>query len=399
MQKLFFILSTLFLFINNIIHAQSEHNRAIINAEESIVGASRTELYLPILQNKRVGIIANQTSIFSDTHLVDTLLKLEIDIKAIFTPEHGFRGSADEGTFIANSIDEKTNLPIISLYGSNKKPNREQLKDIDILLFDLQDVGTRFYTYISTMTYIMEAAAEIDIPVIVLDRPNPNGFYIDGPIMEDENTSFVGLHHIPIVYGMTIGEYALMVNGEYWLKDSLQCDLTIIPLGNYKREAIYKLPVKPSPNLPNWQSVYLYPSLCLFEGTIVSVGRGTETPFQVYGHPLMEGKYSFTPKQKKGKRAPLHCDKTCHGENIYNFAENYKNNKAELKLNWLINAYNQLHEKDNFFNNFFVKLSGTKDLQNQIIEGVTEDDIRHSWQAGIDDFKTTRDKYLIYDDF
>ncbi len=399
MQKLFFILSTLFLFINNIIHAQSEHNRAIINAEESVVGASRTELYLPILQNKRVGIIANQTSIFSDTHLVDTLLKLEIDIKAIFTPEHGFRGSADEGTFIANSIDEKTNLPIISLYGSNKKPNKEQLKDIDILLFDLQDVGTRFYTYISTMTYIMEAAAENDIPVIVLDRPNPNGFYIDGPIMEDENTSFVGLHHIPIVYGMTIGEYALMVNGEYWLKDSLQCDLTIIPLGNYKREAIYKLPVKPSPNLPNWQSVYLYPSLCLFEGTIVSVGRGTETPFQVYGHPLMEGKYSFTPKQEKGKRAPLHCDKTCHGENIYNFAENYKNNKAELKLNWLINAYNQLHEKDNFFNNFFVKLSGTKDLQNQIIEGVTEDDIRHSWQAGIDDFKTTRDKYLIYDDF
>ena len=399
MQKLFFILSTLFLFINNIIHAQSEHNRAIINAEESVVGASRTELYLPILQNKRVGIIANQTSIFSNTHLIDTLLKLEIDIKAIFTPEHGFRGSADEGTFIANSIDEKTNLPIISLYGSNKKPNKEQLKDIDILLFDLQDVGTRFYTYISTMTYIMEAAAENDIPVIVLDRPNPNGFYIDGPIMEDENTSFVGLHHIPIVYGMTIGEYALMVNGEYWLKDSLQCDLTIIPLGNYKREAIYKLPVKPSPNLPNWQSVYLYPSLCLFEGTIVSVGRGTETPFQVYGHPLMEGEYSFTPKQKKGKRAPLHCDKTCHRENIYNFAENYKNNKAELKLNWLINAYNQLHEKDNFFNNFFVKLSGTKDLQNQIIEGVTEDDIRHSWQAGIDDFKTTRDKYLIYDDF
>ena len=399
MQKLFFILSTLFLFINNIIHAQSEHNRAIINAEESIVGASRTELYLPILQNKRVGIIANQTSIFSNTHLVDTLLKLEIDIKAIFTPEHGFRGSADEGTFIANSIDEKTNLPIISLYGSNKKPNREQLKDIDILLFDLQDVGTRFYTYISTMTYIMEAAAEIDIPVIVLDRPNPNGFYIDGPIMEDENTSFVGLHHIPIVYGMTIGEYALMVNGEYWLNDSLQCDLTIIPLGNYKREAIYKLPVKPSPNLPNWQSVYLYPSLCLFEGTIVSIGRGTETPFQVYGHPLMEGEYSFIPKQKKGKRAPLHCDKTCHGENIYNFAENYKNNKAEIELNWLINAYNQLHEKDNFFNNFFVKLSGTKDLQNQIIEGVTEDDIRHSWQAGIDDFKTTRDKYLIYDDF
>lgn len=399
MQKLFFILSTLFLFINNIIHAQSEHNRAIINAEESVVGASRTELYLPILQNKRVGIIANQTSIFSNTHLVDTLLKLEIDIKAIFTPEHGFRGSADEGTFIANSIDEKTNLPIISLYGSNKKPNKEQLKDIDILLFDLQDVGTRFYTYISTMTYIMEAAAENDIPVIVLDRPNPNGFYIDGPIMEDENTSFVGLHHIPIVYGMTIGEYALMVNGEYWLNDSLQCDLTIIPLGNYKREAIYKLPVKPSPNLPNWQSVYLYPSLCLFEGTIVSVGRGTETPFQVFGHPLMEGEYSFTPKQEKGKRAPLHCDKTCHGENIYNFAENYKNNKAELKLNWLINAYNQLHEKDNFFNNFFVKLSGTKDLQNQIIEGVTEDDIRHSWQAGIDDFKTTRDKYLIYDDF
>ena len=251
MQKFFLILFA-FIFINSNIIAQ-KNNRNILQAEDAIVGASRLELYLPDLHNKNVGVIANQTSIFNNTHLIDTLLSEGIRIKKIFTPEHGFRGSAEEGAAIKNSVDEKTQLPIISLYGKNKKPNPEQLKDIDIILFDLQDVGVRFYTYISTMTYVMEAAAENNIPIIVLDRPNPNGFYIDGPVLEKENSSFVGLHQVPVVYGLTIGEYAMMVNGEFWLKDSLQCDLKIIPLGNYDRNAIYELPIKPSPNLPNWE--------------------------------------------------------------------------------------------------------------------------------------------------
>ena len=352
MQKFFLILFA-FIFVNTELVAQRNNDSNILQAEDAIPGASRIELYLTDLQNKNVGIVANQTSIFNNTHLIDTLLSEGVNIKKIFTPEHGFRGSADEGAIINNSIDEKTQLPIISLYGNNKKPNPEQLKDIDILLFDLQDVGVRFYTYISTMTYVMEAAAENNIPIIVLDRPNPNGFYVDGPVLEKENASFVGLHQVPVVYGLTIGEYALMVNGEFWLKDSLQCNLKVIPLGNYDRNAIYELPIKPSPNLPNWESVYLYPSLCFFEGTIVSVGRGTETPFQLYGHPLMNEDFTFTPKQSEGRKAPLLCDQICHGELLIDYAHNYKQNKKELKLTWIINAYNQLKDNEKFFNNFF----------------------------------------------
>ncbi|MBR4155672.1 MAG: DUF1343 domain-containing protein [Bacteroidales bacterium] len=395
MQK-FFLFLFAFTFININVIAQKKNVKNIIDAEDAICGASRLELYLPDLQNKNVGIIANQTSIFNNTHLIDTLLSEGVSIKKIFTPEHGFRGSADEGTSINNSIDEKTQLPIISLYGKNKKPNSEQLKDIDILIFDLQDVGVRFYTYISTMTYVMEAAAENNIPVIVLDRPNPNGFYVDGPVLEKENSSFVGLHQVPVVYGLTIGEYAMMANGEFWLKDSLQCDLKIIPLGNYNRNAIYELPIKPSPNLPNWESVYLYPSLCFFEGTIISVGRGTETPFQVYGHPLMNEEFSFTPKQAEGRKAPLLCDQLCHGENLIDYARNYKNNKKELNLTWLINAYSQLKDNEKFFNNFFVKLTGTKDLEQQIKSGMTEEEIRESWKPKLEEYKKIRNKYLIY---
>ena len=395
MQKFFLFLSaSLFIFCNNI-YSQKK----VLDAEDAMVGASRLELYLPELKDKNVGVVANQTSIFNETHLIDTLISHNVNIKKIFTPEHGFRGTADEGALINNSIDEKTQLPIISLYGNNKKPTAEQLKDIDILLFDLQDVGTRFYTYISTMTYVMEAAAENNIPIIVLDRPNPNGFYIDGPILEAENTSFVGLHQVPVVYGLTIGEYAMMVNGEYWLKDSLQCDLTVIPLGDYNRNAIYKLPVKPSPNLPNWESVYLYPSLCFFEGTIVSVGRGTETPFQVYGHPSMREEFTFTPRQAEGRNRPLLCDKECHGEQLTQYAINYKKNKKELNLTWIINAYHQLKDKEKFFNNFFVKLSGTKELQKQIKDGFSEDEIRESWKKDLDKYKKIRAKYLLYKDF
>ena len=397
MQKIFLFLAffIMFHFEGN---TQSSRKK-IIDAEEAIVGASRMELYLPSLKDKNVAVVANQTSIFNNTHLVDTLLTKGIHLKKIFTPEHGFRGTADEGAHINNSIDEKTQLPIISLYGKNKKPTAEQLNDIDIIIFDLQDVGTRFYTYISTMTYVMEAAAENNIPIVILDRPNPNGFYIDGPVLEKENASFVGLHQVPVVYGLTIGEYAMMVNGEYWIKDSLQCNLTVIPLGNYNRNNIYKLPVKPSPNLPNWESVYLYPSLCFFEGTVVSVGRGTEMPFQVYGHPQIESEYSFTPKQAEGRNKPLYCDTECYGKQLQQYATSYKKNPSKLNLSWIIEAYNQLKDKGNFFNNFFVKLSGTKELQRQIENGCSEEEIRNSWKEEIDKYKETRAKYLLYKDF
>lgn len=395
MQKFFlFLLVFIFEIINESIAQQVNNN--VLKAEDAIVGASRLELYINKLEDKNVGVIANQTSIINGTHLIDTLISKGVNVIKIFTPEHGFRGTADEGAPINNSIDEKTQLPIISLYGNNKKPNETQLKDIDILIFDLQDVGTRFYTYISTMTYIMEAAAENNIPLIVLDRPNPNGFYVDGPVLEPENKSFVGLHQVPIVYGLTIGEYALMVNGEYWLSDSLQCDLTIIPLGNYDRNAIYELPVKPSPNLPNWESVYLYPSLCFFEGTIVSVGRGTEFPFQVYGHPKMTDDFVFTPRQSDGRRAPLLCDEECHGEYLMTYAHDFKRNKNQINLSWIINAYNQLKEEGKFFNNFFVKLSGTNELQQQIEQGMTEKEIRATWKEGLDNYKKIRKKYLMY---
>ena len=398
MQK-FFSFLIIFIFICIDGKSQFFSTKNIVDAEDAIVGASRLELYLPLLDNKNIAVIANQTSIFNNTHLIDTLLSKNINIKKIFTPEHGFRGTTDEGTLINNSIDEKTKLPIISLYGKNKKPSSEQLNDIDILLFDLQDVGTRFYTYISTMTYIMEAAAENNIPIIVLDRPNPNGFYIDGPVLEKENSSFVGLHQVPVVYGLTIGEYAQMVNGEYWLRDSLQCKLTVIPLGNYNRNNIYELNVKPSPNLPNWESVYLYPSLCFFEGTTVSVGRGTESPFQIYGHPLIQSDYSFTPKQAEGRNKPLHCDSECFGENLIQYAINYKENKKQINLSWLINAYEQLKDKESFFNNFFTKLSGTKILQQQIENGLSEEDIRDSWKESLDEYKKIRSKYLLYKDY
>ena len=397
MQKIFLFLA-FFMMLHFDGNSQSSRKK-IVDAEDAIVGASRMELYLPSLKGKNVAVVANQTSTFNNTHLVDTLLSKSIHLKKIFTPEHGFRGTADEGAHINNSIDEKTQLPIISLYGKNKKPTAEQLNDIDIIIFDLQDVGTRFYTYISTMTYVMEAAAENNIPIIVLDRPNPNGFYIDGPVLEKENASFVGLHQVPVVYGLTIGEYAKMVNGEYWLNDSLQCNLTVIPLGNYDRNNIYELPVKPSPNLPNWESVYLYPSLCFFEGTIVSVGRGTEMPFQVYGHPQIESEYSFTPKQADGRSKPLYCDTECYGKQLRQHATAYKKNPNELNLAWIIEAYNQLKDKGNFFNNFFVKLSGTKELQRQIENGCSEEEIRNSWKEEIDKYKEIRAKYLLYKDF
>lgn len=378
------------------INAQDNEKIILLEADDAIVGASRTELYLPILDGKAVGVVGNQTSMINGIHLVDTLLSLNVNVVKIFSPEHGFRGTADEGAYIASGVDAKTGLPIVSLYRNNKKPTSEQLQGIDILLVDLQDVGVRFYTYISTMTYVMEAAAESHIPVVVFDRPNPNGFYVDGPVLETENKSFVGMHQVPVVYGLTIGEYAKMVNGERWLKDSVQCELTVIPMGNYVRNAIYKLPVKPSPNLPNWQSVYLYPSLCFFEGTIVSVGRGTEMPYQVYGHPDMADSYTFTPETAPGHNAPLYSGKECHGQILTDYVNEFKNNEQRIQLKWLIDAHNQLGDNPKFFNNYFEKLAGVSSLRKMIDNGISENEIRESWVEGINKYLKIREKYLIY---
>ena len=368
---------------------------AFVDKDHYVSAALQLEEYLPLIAGKRVGVVGNQTSIVGNTHLVDTLLSLGIDVYKIYTPEHGFRGTADAGAKVNSGKDDKTGVPIISLYGNNKKPTSEMLQGIDIILFDLQDVGVRFYTYISTMSYVMEAAAENDIPVIVLDRPNPNGFYVDGPVLKAENKSFVGMHQVPVVYGMTIGEYAWMVNDEGWLKDSIKCDLTVISVKDYHRNAIYELPVKPSPNLPNWESVYLYPTLCFFEGTNVSVGRGTETPFQIYGHPDMRGSYTFTPKSTSGASKPLLEGQRCRGENLVEYAYDYVHNENQLHLEWIIDAYLQLKDKG-FFKDYFRLLSGDNQLQRDIENGKSADEIRASWEDDLNAFKAVRAKYLMY---
>jgi uncharacterized protein YbbC (DUF1343 family) len=356
-------------------------------------GADRYTFYLPSLKDKKVGIITNQTGVLSNNvHLVDFLIENKISVQKIFAPEHGFRGTADAGEHIIDGKDSKTSLPIISLYGNNKKPKPEQLAGIDIIVFDLQDVGARFYTYISSLHYIMEACAENNIELMILDRPNPNGTIVDGPILEKEFTSFVGMHSIPLLHGMTIGEYGRMINGEKWLKNGIQCNLKVIHCIDYNREMTYSLPVKPSPNLPNDQSINLYASLCLFEGTNVSVGRGTEMQFQIYGSPyLPKSDFSFTPIPNFGAKEPVYKNQLCFGENLTSIP---KVNQLELK--WLIKAYNTTSDKSKFFNDFFTKLAGTKKLQQQIIDGVSEIEIRKSWEKGLNDFKEMRKKYLIY---
>ena len=367
----------------------------LVNKDQYVCGALDTPNYFRLLTGHHVGVVANQTSLIGETHLVDSLVTAGINVKKIFTPEHGFRGGADAGAKVNNSRDEKTGIDIVSLYGKTKKPTPEMLRDIDVMLFDLQDVGVRFYTYISTMTYVMEACAENDIPVIVLDRPNPNGFYIDGPVLKAENKSFVGMHPVPVVYGMTIGEYAQMVNGEGWMDNGVQCELTVVSIPGYDRNAIYELPVKPSPNLPNWESIYLYPTLCFFEGSIVSVGRGTENPFQIFGHPDLRGEYTFTPESKNGASKPLLEGQRCRGTNLITFAHDYADNVPQLHLEWLIEAYQQLKDKS-FFNNYFRLLSGDKQLQKDIENGKSQEEIRASWQDDLKSFKAIREKYLIY---
>ena len=376
-------------------------------------GADNSAAYLPLLKDKKVGIVTNQTGIvlFKNRYIipnhpeicvkgfqidtisvVDFFIKQGVKLEKIFAPEHGFRGTADAGEHVVDGKDAKTGLPIISLYGDNKKPKPEQLAGLDVLVFDLQDVGARFYTYISSLHYIMEACAENNIQLIILDRPNPNGGIVDGPILEKEFSSFVGMHQIPTLHGMTIGEYGKMINGEKWLAAGIQCELTVIPCLNYKRDMFYSLPVKPSPNLPNDQAVNLYPSLCFFEGTNVSVGRGTEEQFQIYGSPFLpKTGFSFTPVSNFGSKDPMNKGLLCYGEDLSQAPKVH-----QLELKWLIKAYNETSDKSKFFTPFFTKLAGTKKLQQQIEAGTSEVEIRKSWEKGLNDFKEMRKKYLIY---
>ena len=362
-----------------------------------IMGANKTSQYLSLLTNKNIGIVANQTSVIfknngTYTHLVDSLVHLNINIKKVFAPEHGFRGKADAGEYIENGKDAKTGVEIISIYGKNKKPSNEQLAGLDILVFDIQDVGARFYTYISSLHYIMEACAENNIPLLILDRPNPNGHYIDGPILETAHKSFVGMHPIPIVHGMTIGEYAQMINGENWLKNKVNCDINIIKCENYIKDNSYDLPIKPSPNLPNAKAINLYPSLCFFEGTTISVGRGTEMQFQIYGAPyLPKSDFDFTPKPNEGAKYPKHENQICNGVDLRNIKK-----QNTLQLKWLISAYQNTEDKTVFFNNFFTKLAGTEELQEQIESGISEDNIRKTWQKGLIEYHAMRKQYLLY---
>ena len=361
-------------------------------------GAEQTEKYFPLIKEKTIAIVANQTSMISSTHLVDSLHASKFKIKSVFAPEHGFRGEAGAGEHIKSGIDTKTKLPLLSLYGNKKKPSTEDLKDVQLIVFDIQDVGARFYTYISTLFYVMEACAENNIPLLVLDRPNPNGHYIDGPVLEKEFKSFVGIAPIPVVHGLTVGEFAQMVKGEGWLGEDKKCELTVIPVENYTHSTRYELPVRPSPNLPDMTAIYLYPSLCFFEGTVMSVGRGTEKPFQYIGYPDSPvGDIMFTPLPNKGAPDPPHKDKSCRGFDVANHI-NSPSNLNKIDLQWLILFYNTHKEKEKFFNNFFNTLAGTNTLREQIINDVSEEEIKKSWQPDLRKYKEMRKKYLIYED-
>lgn len=379
-----------------------KQNTSVVKAstENSIVvGANLTKKYLPLLKGKKIGIVGNQTSVIfkedgSYVHLVDSLLSSTIKIEKVFSPEHGFRGKADAGEKVKDDIDTQTGLPLVSLYGSHKKPTDEQLKGIEMMVFDIQDVGVRFYTYISTLHYVMEACAENNIPLLILDRPNPNGDYVDGPILEASQKSFVGMHPVPIVHGMTIGEYAQMINGENWLEHQAKCELLVIKMENYNHQRAYHLPIKPSPNLPNDQAINLYPSLCFFEGTNVNAGRGTDHQFQVFGSPDLDSKifeYSYTPTPNEGAQHPKNEGKVCYGMKLTSAKK-----LSEINLEWLLDAYRNTNNRNEFFNNFFPKLAGTQKLQQQIESEMSEEAIKATWKKGLEDYLMTRKKYLLY---
>jgi len=388
----------------------SETPHTTASAKKIIVGANRMRTYLPLLEGKKVGVVANQTSViqsntvyykdgqevfaFTEDHLVDNLLSNKIKVTKVFAPEHGFRGTADAGELVKDGIDTKTGLAITSLYGKNKKPSPEQLQGLDILIFDIQDVGARFYTYISSLHYVMEACAEVGIPVMVLDRPNPNGHYIDGPILEPEHKSFVGMHPIPVVHGMTMGEYAQMINGEKWLTNGIQCELMVISMENYTHDTPYSAPIKPSPNMPNDVAINLYPSLCFFEGTPISAGRGTDKQFQIFGAPNLPSEmysYTFTPQSNEGSKYPKFKGEKCYGKDL-----SATKRLNEINLAWLIEGYAAYGKKSSYFTDFFTTLAGTRKLQAQIIQGLSPDEIRESWQDGLKQFNAMRSKYLLY---
>lgn len=385
-----------------VVQPENSDTAATVLKHSVITGAERTALYLPILTNKRIGAVVNHTSLIGTAHLVDSLLGLGVKVQKIYAPEHGFRGLADAGEEVGDGQDQATGLPIISLYGDHQKPTKTDLAGIDLMVFDIQDVGARFYTYISTMSYLMEACAEENIPLVILDRPNPNGHYVDGPVLEKTYRSFVGLHEVPVVHGMTVGEYAQMVNGEGWLGGGMKCDLTVIPCLNYDHSTYYELPVKPSPNLPNMHAIYLYPSLCFFEGTNVSVGRGTDKQFQVYGAPgFPGGNFSFTPQPGEGAKNPPFEGKRCAGFDLSSLSIETLQTHKSLNLNYLIDFYHSFPDKQGFFlkNLFFDKLAGNSTLRKQIMEGKSETEIRESWAAGLSIFKEKRKQYLLYKDF
>ena len=405
--------------------AQKPATTSATESKPILAGAERLSVYLPLLKGKTVGIFANQTSTVGATHLVDTLQKSGVAIKVIFGPEHGFRGTADAGEKLDNYVDQKTGIPVISLYGSKRRPSAEDVKDVDILLFDIQDVGVRFYTYISSLEEFMNAAFEYGKPLLILDRPNPNGFYVDGPVLEPKYKSFVGMQPVPVVYGMTIGEYAMMLSGEKWLNEKANAradyyktaknssdtlfHFMVIKCENYTHNSKFVLPVKPSPNLPEIQSIYWYPSTCFFEGTVLSEGRGTDRPFEIFGHPsLPKNLYKFTPTSRDGAKEPKLKDQVCYGWNISGTPEEVlKKVDNKLQLNYLLDAYKLFPAKDSFFiipksgnadQSFFNKLAGNAELMQQIQSGVSEKEIRKSWEPKLSAFKKIRKKYLMYED-
>ncbi len=358
------------------------------------------DLYLPVLEGRSVAVVANHTSIINERHLVDTLISRGVNVTMIFSPEHGFRGNADAGSEIIDGRDRITGIKIVSLYGSKKKPADSDLEGVDIVIFDIQDVGVRFYTYISTMQYVMESCAGNNIPLVVLDRPNPNGFYVDGPVLDSAFRSFVGMQQIPVVHGMTVGEYALMLNGEGLLEGGITCNTEVVRCKGYNHNYFYTVPVGPSPNLPNQNSIYLYPSLCFFEGTPVSCGRGTESPFQLFGHPdLPDTGFSFTPEPSRGAANPKLSGQKCYGTNLTNAGKNGIVPQPSLNLNWIIGAYNDFPDKEIFFTDYFNTLAGQSLLRKQIESGLAPDEIKESWKPAIAEFMKIRKKYLLYDDF
>ena len=373
-------------------------------SKEVTVAAARFEQYEPFIKGKRLGLVVNHTAMVGNSHLVDTLLKRGHTVQRIFAPEHGFRGEADAGEHVSNSVDKATQIPIVSVYGENKKPKAADLADLDLLIFDIQDVGVRFYTYTSTMTYMMEACAELDKPLLILDRPNPNGHIVDGFILEKQYRSFVGLHPVPILHGLTVAEYARMIHGEGWLSNGKSCNLYYVPCDNYNHQVYYQLPHRPSPNLKDMRAVYLYASLCFFEGTSVSVGRGTDKPFQQYGHPDFspaQCSYSFSPSPQSGAKNPLHNGKRCYGADLSKISLDELQKRKGLDLNYIVTAYQWASDKDNFFlkSNFLELLAGSSRLRESLKKGLKPEQIAALWKDEVSEYKLLRKRYLLYADF